>query len=76
MARLNSPLTSLRLNLARRLDPFPPRGEAWCFGCKLADGVNAAFPSDQLHAHVQAHKDKLPPGYVNIRCMDPVKENA
>jgi len=76
MARLNSPLTSLRLHLARRLDPFPPRGEAWCFGCKLVDGANVAFPADQLQSHVQAHKDKLPPGYINIRCLETVEEDA
>jgi hypothetical protein len=76
MANLNSPLINLRLKLARWLDPFPPRGEAWCFGCKLLNGRNVAFPSDQFRAHVDAHKNQLPPGYVNIRCLDPVKEDA
>jgi hypothetical protein len=76
MAKLNSSLTRIRLVLARKLDPFPPRGEAWCFGCRLVGGANVAFPSEQLQAHVSAHKMQEPPGYVNIRCMDPVKENA
>jgi len=76
MARLNSPLTSLRMRLARKLDPSPPSGEAWCFGCKLADGANVAFPADQLQPHVQAHKDTTPIGHVNIRCVDTVKEDA
>jgi len=66
MAKLNSPMTQLRLALVRWIDPRPPVDEAWCMGCALLDGANVAIPYDQLSAHLDAHGGH-PGAHMSIR---------
>ena len=67
MAKLNSPLTRMRLALVRCMDPRPPVGEAWCMGCALLDGANVAIPYDQIGAHIDAHRGLSPSIHMSMR---------
>ena len=58
MANPHARLTKIRFALARWLDPYPDKGEAWCMACELNDGrtliLNAAGHADHVERHREA----------------------
>jgi hypothetical protein len=53
----NSPLTRLRIWIARRADPYPDPGEAWCVGCTRNKGRTLILALGDIPSHVQQHQD-------------------
>jgi len=66
MSNPNSPLTWTRFLLARWLDPYPDKGEAWCIGCELNGGrtliLNAAGHVD----HIKKHREQDNPVEIRV----------
>lgn len=55
MANPNSLLTKIRFHLARWLDPFPDRGEAWCMDCAVNNGRTLILNANGHADHVRQH---------------------
>jgi hypothetical protein len=51
-------LTRLRVRLARRIEPYPDAGEAWCMDCALNGGRTLIVPSSGHREHVELHRGK------------------
>lgn len=58
MANPYSLLTKIRFTLARWLDPYPDRGEAWCMNCELNDGRTLILNAAGHNEHVRMHRDE------------------
>lgn len=57
MANPNSLSTRIRFYLARWLDPYPDRGEAWCMECALNEGRTLILNADGHADHVERHRE-------------------
>ena len=56
MARPDSLTTRLRILIARRLEPMPDPGEAWCVGCSMNDGRTLVVSVNGIWDHAKKHE--------------------
>lgn len=69
-------LTRFRWWLARRIEPQPDPGEAWCIGCTLNNGRLLILSVDGTEAHLEEHKGQPAPDKVVIVGMWPPRNVA
>lgn len=65
--RPDSRWTQFRRRLAKRIEPGPPMGEAWCIGCPLNDGRTLIFPYEGATDHLERHHAEMPSQIVQIQ---------
>jgi hypothetical protein len=71
--RPDSRFTRFRRRLAKRIEPLPPEGEAWCINCVLNDGKTLILPANSGIQHVDAHRDSPPSTFMQLQIgMHPV----
>lgn len=70
----NSAVTRLRGWLARRLEPRPAPGEAWCMTCELNGGRTLIVTADGWRAHVERHSDLPGTHYVDVKASYPPEQ--
>jgi hypothetical protein len=65
--RPDSRFTRFRRRLAKRIEPGPGPGEAWCINCVLNDGHTLILPADSGIQHVGAHRDSPPATFMQLQ---------
>lgn len=65
MTKPNSLTTKVRRFLARRLDPRPDGGEAWCINCALSNRKTVVLSVDGIKQHAEKH---APTDHVWFEC--------
>ena len=66
MANPHSLLTLVRFRLARWVDPYPDKGEAWCMDCVLNGGRTLILNAAGHPVHVAQHRDAIDRGETAI----------
>jgi hypothetical protein len=63
----SSRMTRFRAMLAKKIQPHPAVGEAWCIGCSVNGGRTQAFMAESIENHVKTSHAGQPYVEIDVR---------